>query len=106
MASFWGSSLLKRNDVTGGVRPSRCPDLLAFLAVTFELGGTPQLGLHQVLTNNSPLFSDVSMGGASFDVRKTTTSSFPTNIAPRILNGREFVVVKQPHVTDNDPGDR
>jgi serine/threonine protein kinase len=108
MASFWGSSLLERtaDSVTGCVRPSRCPDLLAFLAITFELGGTPQLGLHQVLTNNSPLFSDVSMGGASFDVRKTTIGSFPTDIAPQILNGREFVVVKQPRVTDNDLGDR
>jgi serine/threonine protein kinase len=81
---------------------SRCPDFLAFLAICFEdENSRREIGLHPVLTNSSPTFADVSMGGASFDVRKVQTSSFPHGLNDELFKGREFVVVKHPRV---EPG--
>ncbi|OCK98428.1 ankyrin [Cenococcum geophilum 1.58] len=42
------------------------------------------------------------MGGASFDVRKVQSSSFPHGLNDELFKDREFVVVKHPRVDSND----
>lgn len=48
------------------------------------------------------------MGGASFEVRKVRTRSFPTGLPAHILGGKEFVAVKHPRVERDsiEPGGR
>src|SRR5271163_3832557 len=107
MSSFWDSSSILRSEQSLGEsaplevkRHSKCRDFLAFLAIAVGNGGTRDRGLHPVLTNSSPAFSDVSMGGISFEVRKTKASTFPLGLADHLFQNREFVVVKQPRVND------
>lgn len=103
MSSFWdepvapsvvGALVLANTDLKP--RLPRCRDLLDFLAVMFSTPAAQGIGLQPVLTNASSQFSDVSMGGASFDVRRVTPSAFPSGLNDAILKGREYVVVKQP----------
>ena len=59
--------------------------------------------MHPVVTNTSPNFSDASMGGLSFDVRKVRVESFPHGLDDESLGQRTFVVVKQPRLAQDRP---
>lgn len=106
MSSFW--STLSRaegesqSQIIGKSRvsrsPLRCEDFLQFLAIAFNGGHSQHIGLHPVLINSSPTFSDINMGGVSFDIRKARASSFPYGLDDATFVDREFVVVKQPRL--------
>lgn len=78
-------------------------DFLQFLAITFSEEQYRTIGLHPVITNTFPTFSDASMGGVSFDVRKVRVASFPQGLDDESLGHRTFVVVKQPRVEQDRP---
>ena len=105
MSSFWADLRTpsqpshespEESNVTA--RPSRCSSFLEFLAISFGEAKYRKIDLHPVLTNSAPTFSDVSMGGISFDVRKVRASSFPRGLNDAAFEKREFVVVKQPRL--------
>lgn len=77
-------------------RRLRCRDFLHFLAIALDGEYSHSVGLHPVLMNASPTFSDVSMDGKSFDVRKVPTTSFPHGLGDATFENRKFVIVKQP----------
>ncbi|KAJ3537213.1 hypothetical protein NM208_g6413 [Fusarium decemcellulare] len=79
---------------------TNCPHFAGFMAVCFS-GGHNELGLHPVITNASPTFQDVSLGGGSFDVRQVKASSFPLGLSSNIFTNREYVVVKHPRIQDD-----
>ncbi|KAF4462295.1 serine threonine kinase, partial [Fusarium albosuccineum] len=79
---------------------TNCPHFAGFMAVSFS-GGNNELGLHPVITNASPTFQDVSLGGGSFDVRQVKASSFPLGLSSNIFTNREYVVVKHPRIQDD-----
>ena len=81
-------------------RTTRYSDFLQFLAIAFSEKKYRKLSLHPVLTSSSPRFSDASMGGISFDVRKVTVSSFPHGLDDAALDQRQFVIVKQPRLDE------
>lgn len=77
---------------------TRCPDLLAFIAIFFDtMISWKGAELHPAVTNAYPDFSDVIMGGASFDVRLVKTTSLPGALSDDdLFKGRHSVVVKHP----------
>lgn len=81
-----------------GQRTTRCSGFLQFLAIAFSEEQYRKIGLHPVVTNSNPNFSDASMGGVSFDVRKVRVSSFPRGLDDEALDQKTFVVVKQPRL--------
>jgi serine/threonine protein kinase len=95
MPSFWKSSRFTK-PATGS--RSRCPDILGFIGIAFDEQNPPQKGLHPLTTDTSPKFADVSMNGASFDVRKVAVNTLPTGLADDLLKSRDFVIVKQPRL--------
>jgi serine/threonine protein kinase len=106
MSSFWVDSLRSRTDDrssaedTPSRRGTKCDNILEFLAIAFSDSTGAQIGLHPVLTSSSPTFSDVSMGGISFDVRKVKASTLPHGLMDEVLKNREFLVVKQPRLNE------
>lgn len=103
MSSFWNESLRRSSAVQPAVttsqlqpRPPRCCDFLQFLYLLCSDSKAGTVGLNPVLTSASSEFSDVSMGGVSFDVRRVKTNAFPHGLRDDILKGREYLVVKQP----------
>ncbi|SPJ70409.1 uncharacterized protein FTOL_00137 [Fusarium torulosum] len=78
-----------------------CPHFAGFMAVCFAEGHN-NLGLHPVITNTTPSFQDVSLGGGSFDVRKVEVSSFPTGLGTNIFMNRKYVAVKHPRIQDDN----
>jgi serine/threonine protein kinase len=107
MSSFWNDSLhfsqvnppLSENE-TPSPQHARCTNFLEFLGIMFSDAEGSKIGMHPVMTSSSPTFSDVSMGGISFDVRRVKASTFPRGLADEVLKAREFVVVKQPRPTE------
>ena len=53
-----------------------------------------------ILTSSSPMFSDVSMGGVSFDIRRINASTIPQGHIDSQLKGRDIIVLKQPRGDD------
>ncbi|KAF2095696.1 ankyrin [Rhizodiscina lignyota] len=83
-------------------RISRCPDLIAFLAICFQHDSDVSVDFYPFLLNKDPGFDDASMGGGSLcHVRKVRTSTCPPGLKKDILKNREFVIAKHPRV----PGD-
>lgn len=80
---------------------TNCPHFAGFMAVCFAEGHN-NLGLHPVITNTTPNFQDVSLGGGSFDVRKVEVSSFPTGLSTDIFINRKYVAVKHPRIQDDN----
>ncbi|KAF4338678.1 serine threonine kinase [Fusarium beomiforme] len=78
-----------------------CPHFAGFIAVSFTEGHNTR-GLHPVISNATPTFQDVSLGGGSFDVRKVEASSFPTGLGEEILKNRKYVAVKHPRTQDDN----
>ncbi|KAM0355025.1 hypothetical protein ACHAPU_000875 [Fusarium lateritium] len=79
---------------------TNCPHFAGFMAVCFAKDHN-NLGLHPVITNTTPNFQDVSLGGGSFDVRKVEASSFPIGLGTNIFTNRKFVAVKHPRIHDD-----
>ncbi|KAM0213045.1 hypothetical protein ACHAQD_009487 [Fusarium lateritium] len=89
------------NPVSPRSTGTNCPHFAGFMAVCFAEGQN-DLGLHPVITNTTPNFQDVSLGGGSFDVRKVEVSSFPTGLSTDIFTNRKYVAVKHPRVQDDN----
>ena len=87
----------KRRATTG------CCDFLQFLAIAFSEEQYRTRGLHPVVINAFPTFSDARMSGVSFDVRKVSVGSFPHGLDDESLGQRTFVVVKQPRLKQDQP---
>ncbi|KAL5331553.1 hypothetical protein ACEPPN_001087 [Leptodophora sp. 'Broadleaf-Isolate-01'] len=102
MSSFFGQPVTLREPAsrkpTSQHAQYRCLDFLAFLAICFEHEQDRRVGLHPVLTNWSPSFDDVSMGGYSFEVRKVKSTSFPHGLQDELFKNRDFVAVKHPRI--------
>ncbi|KAH6954812.1 ankyrin repeat-containing domain protein [Fusarium avenaceum] len=95
----------QHTSVTPPVAPqttgTNCPHFAGFMVVCFAEGHN-NLGLHPVITNATPNFQDVSLGGGSFDVRKVDVSSFPTGLSTDIFINRKYVAVKHPRIQDDN----
>ena len=66
-----------------------------FLSLVFSDPTGEKLGTQPILTNASPSFSDHSMGGVSFDVRRVKTTSLPHGLVDELSQDQEYVIVKQ-----------
>ncbi|KAF9769374.1 hypothetical protein IL306_013217 [Fusarium sp. DS 682] len=80
---------------------TNCPHFAGFMAVCFA-NNDNKIGLHPVITNTSPNFQDVSLGGGSFDVRQVEASTFPTGLSTDLFTNRKFVAVKHPRIQDDN----
>ena len=106
MNSFWtGVANVKvtagdvSNELVQTKQKSRCADLVHFLAIALNDKRNRQVGLHPVVINALPEFSNVSMGGVSFDVRKAKVSSFQGRLDDTAFGKKAHVAVKQPRLS-------